>query len=140
MTIKIYDLCCANGHLFEGWFPSVEEFERQKSAGEISCPQCGSTAIEKRPSASRIAETRLQASERKKLEETCEKLMAAVREEANRAEDVGHNFVQESRDIAAGLSQKRAIKGLCTLKEAQELLDEGITVLPVPESSGKTIN
>ena len=140
MTIKIFDLCCANGHLFEGWFPSGEEFERQKTAGKISCPECGSTAIEKRPSASRIARSNLTASDRRKLDIACEKLMAAVREEANRAEDVGSNFVQESRNMAAGLSEKRIIKGVCTLQEARELLDEGITVLPVPESSGKTIN
>lgn len=140
MTIKIFDLCCANGHVFEGWFPTNAEFERQKDAGEIVCPECGSTNVEKRPSASRISKSTMSAADKKKLEAAYEKLMTAVREEAERAEDVGRNFVQESRDMAAGLSAARTIKGLCTLKEAQELQEEGITVLPVPESAGKTIN
>lgn len=139
MTIKIFDLCCANGHVFEGWFASNAEFERQKKAQQIVCPECGNTDIAKRPSASRISNSQRKASA-KELEAAYEKLMVAVRQEAERAEDVGRNFVQESRDMAAGLSEVRTIKGQCTVKEALQLQEEGITVLPVPESSGKTIN
>lgn len=140
MTIKIFNLCCANGHVFEGWFPSNDEFERQKAAGEIACPQCGSIEVEKRPSASRISHAKMSKKEREEFQAACERLMAAVRDEAAKAEDVGRNFVQESRNIAAGISENRTIKGQCTPEEARELLEEGIAVLPVPESSGKTIN
>lgn len=39
-----------------------------------------------------------------------------------------------------GESKRRLVKGKCSLRQAQELIEEGIEVLPVPESSGKTLN
>ena len=35
---------------------------------------------------------------------------------------------------------QRLIKGMCTRKEARELVEEGIGVVPLPESAGKTLN
>ncbi|MGE4411942.1 MAG: DUF1178 family protein [Sphingomonadales bacterium] len=44
----VFDLKCAGaGHVFEGWFASGDDFERQKSGGMLACPICGDTAIEK---------------------------------------------------------------------------------------------
>ncbi len=140
MTIKIFNLCCAAGHLFEGWFASSDEFERQRAAGLIECPQCGNTEVEKRPSASRIAHKKAAVDAVRQLEAARERLMTQVRRQAENAEDVGEKFVQESREIARGKAPQRNIKGLCTSAQAVELLEEGIVVLPVPESSGKTIN
>ncbi|MBW1713335.1 MAG: DUF1178 family protein, partial [Deltaproteobacteria bacterium] len=36
-----FDLSCAQGHLFEGWFDSAEAFEDQKKRGLVTCPLCG---------------------------------------------------------------------------------------------------
>jgi|SRR3989338_2203196 len=44
----IYDLECNQGHTFEGWFPSAESFETQKSLGMIPCTVCGSYEVTKR--------------------------------------------------------------------------------------------
>lgn len=141
MSIKIFNLCCANGHLFEGWFPSGEAFERQAAGGLIECPECGSHEVEKRPSASRIGTgPRPSRREQARLEALRTQVAATLRQAAGRAEDVGENFVTESRNIARGRARARPIKGQCTRQEALELLDEGITVLPVPESAGKTLN
>lgn len=149
MAIKIFDLCCANGHTFEGWFSSVEDFEEQNGKGLIACPVCASTDITRLPSASHIgassdAAEGARAPDRAEIEalvkEKFQAVMAMVRDAAGRAEDVGDDFVREARAIQAGRAPVRSIRGRCTSREAMELVEEGIAVLPVPESAGKTLN
>jgi hypothetical protein len=36
--MKVLNLRCANGHCFEGWFASDEEFMDQNGTGMIDCP------------------------------------------------------------------------------------------------------
>jgi hypothetical protein len=43
----LFKLRCARGHQFEGWFCNGDGFEAQQAAGEISCPECGETRVEK---------------------------------------------------------------------------------------------
>ncbi|HEY6967360.1 MAG TPA: DUF1178 family protein, partial [Burkholderiales bacterium] len=50
----VFDLQCAQGHRFEGWFASAKDFGAQKKRGLLSCPSCGSTAIERGLSAPRL--------------------------------------------------------------------------------------
>ena len=40
-----YDLKCRYDHVFEGWFPSSEGFEKQAKDGLISCPVCGDIQV-----------------------------------------------------------------------------------------------
>lgn len=47
-------------------------------------------------------------------------------------EDVGTDFVAEARKIQEGSSEKRGIYGVATIDETEELLEEGVDVLPVP--------
>ena len=58
MGIKIFDFCCDNGHLFEGWFKSDEAWQTECREGRFVCPICGNGQIKKRPSASRIAKVK----------------------------------------------------------------------------------
>ncbi len=51
----VYTVRCEKGHEFEGWFGSSASFESEAAAGEVACPQCGSTRIEKAPMAPAIA-------------------------------------------------------------------------------------
>ena len=48
------------------------------------------------------------------------------------ADYVGPNFAEEARKIHYGESPDRHIYGEATHKEAQELVDEGIDVAPLP--------
>lgn len=144
MTIKIFDLCCANGHVFEGWFSSTEDFESQNSKKLIACPICSDTHIERRPSPSRIGRSSKGSDaappDLEAMRERFEAIMAQVREAAVKAEDVGDGFAHEAREIQAGRAPERNIRGRCTAREALELVEEGISVLPIPESTGKTLN
>ncbi len=49
-------------------------------------------------------------------------------------EYVGNNFAEEARKIHYGDSEKRGIYGETTLRETEELIEEGIDILPVPGS------
>ena len=42
-----YSLKCAAGHGFESWFQNAAAFSALLTAGQVSCPVCGSDAIEK---------------------------------------------------------------------------------------------
>jgi len=50
----VVDLHCDQGHAFEGWFASGDELSRQQQAGLLGCPVCGSHAVQRRPSATRL--------------------------------------------------------------------------------------
>ncbi len=54
MGLKVFDLQCEHGHLFEGWFGSHEDYDSQQSRGMLTCPMCQSAKIEKRLSAPRL--------------------------------------------------------------------------------------
>lgn len=50
----LFALRCARGHQFEGWFRDGDGFEAQQKSGEISCPECGETKVEKAIMAPRL--------------------------------------------------------------------------------------
>ena len=47
----VFDLICGQGHGFEGWFASGDEFERQQAADLVRCPMCDDHHVARRPSA-----------------------------------------------------------------------------------------
>jgi hypothetical protein len=51
----LYELKCAADHRFEGWFRNSDAYDVQSSAGEVACPICGDSAIEKAPMAPHVA-------------------------------------------------------------------------------------
>jgi hypothetical protein len=51
----LFTVRCACGHQFEGWFRDGDGFGAQQKAGEISCPECGETKVEKAVMAPRLS-------------------------------------------------------------------------------------
>ncbi|MEP3420755.1 MAG: DUF1178 family protein [Erythrobacter sp.] len=43
----VFDLQCDQGHRFEGWFGSSSDYESQCERGLVTCPECGSSAVDK---------------------------------------------------------------------------------------------
>ena len=43
-----YQLRCAGGHDFDGWFRDSAAFDAQARAGFVECPTCGGTEVGKR--------------------------------------------------------------------------------------------
>jgi len=57
----------------------------------------------------------------------------AMRTIAARTEDVGDRFAEEARRIHRGDTPARDIRGRATLEQAQDLLEEGVELLPLPD-------
>ncbi len=43
----LYDVACANDHVFEAWFKDSASFDGQVKAGEVACPVCGDIRVQK---------------------------------------------------------------------------------------------
>jgi hypothetical protein len=145
----VFDLHCASGHRFEGWFGSAKDFASQKKRGLLSCPTCGDTAIDKGLSAPRL---NMGAQEPKQLPVPSQKtpdmegkdpfavaqmLYSRMLDEIlTKSEDVGSKFPEEARKIYYKESPGRAIRGQATTEEHDALVDEGIPVarFPIPPS------
>jgi hypothetical protein len=144
----IYDLLCKKKHQFEGWFPSLEVYEKQAARGEISCPTCGSRSVEKIPHACAVHVKRESAQEgnrgrqREKVDRDPPLSEADVKEALVRLhhyvrenfEDTGPRFAEEARRIFHGKAQNRPIHGTSTPEEKEQLDEEGVpyAILPKP--------
>ena len=138
--MKVLNLRCAEGHGFEGWFASEDEFAAQSAGGGIACPLCGATAISRLPSAPRLNVTRHSAPVAEAAQGTSMTLQSqwlrAVRHVMSSTEDVGDRFAEEARRIHYGEVEERGIRGRATSEDAEALREEGIAVvaLPLPEA------
>ncbi|WP_090061355.1 DUF1178 family protein [Celeribacter neptunius] len=56
-----YMLKCSEEHQFESWFRSAEAFESLKASGQVSCPVCGSSEVQKAMMAPRVSTARNRA-------------------------------------------------------------------------------
>ena len=138
--MKVLNLRCANGHGFEGWFASEDDFLGQNGRGLVECPMCSDRVITRLPSAPRLnlSGTREPGPEprRPAAEPAAADLQAmwmqAVREILRQTEDVGERFVEEARRIHFGEAEERGIRGVATPQEREALREEGIEVMALP--------
>lgn len=126
-----YDIVCAAGHPFDSWFSNAAGFDAQKAAGQIACPACGSTAVEKALMAPTVATDRTRPISTPR--DGREAALAALREKIEQgSEYVGMNFVTEARAIHAGDAPERSIYGEAKPDEARALIEDGVPVAPLP--------
>lgn len=52
--MKVLDLQCSQGHSFEGWFGSQDDYDAQRARGLLTCPMCNDSEIVKMLSAPRL--------------------------------------------------------------------------------------
>ena len=62
MSLKVFDLQCASGHVFEGWFSSHDDYDSQLARGLLVCPLCNDHHVIKRLSAPRLNVAHIRAS------------------------------------------------------------------------------
>ena len=68
------------------------------------------------------------------MSEQARKMVDAVKTEiAEKCDYVGEKFAEEARAMHYGEKDERPIFGKTTLKEAADLVDEGINAAPLPE-------
>ena len=145
--MKVLNLQCRHAHGFEGWFASEEDFQGQLARGLVECPLCGDAHVTKMPSAPRLnlgasepAPAAPAAAKQEVMSAPNEQLQAAwmqlVKQVMTQTEDVGERFAEEARKIHYGETEERGIRGQASREETQALLEEGISVLPLPIPKG----
>jgi hypothetical protein len=121
----VFDLRCEDsGDIFEAWFKSSAEFEKQTKRGLVQCPACQSTRIAKAPMAPRVPA--------KSTDSPLARLAAAQAKALENSEWVGDRFAEEARGMHVGDCEPRPVHGHATPAEAKALIDEGIPVAPLP--------
>jgi hypothetical protein len=153
----LFDLRCAKGHVFEGWFRDGAAFDAQAASRKVACPVCGSRNVVKAPMAPRIGKG--SAAERDRPAEkagaadkerrpdaagaakptpapTHMHVVQALRElrrhvEAN-CDYVGERFAEEARRIHYGETDRRNIYGEASDEEARALDEEGVEFKRIP--------
>ena len=157
--MKVLNLQCAHQHSFEGWFASEDDFQSQLVRGLVECPMCADKGIQKMPSAPRLnlgaqqvastaagnasvastvpveeassSSTELVASAGPSHEQQAA-FLKALRHVVANTEDVGDKFASQARRMHYGEEEARNIRGQATPREAIELIEEGIAVMPLP--------
>jgi len=129
-----FDLKCANGHKFEGWFDNLESFEKQDAENMISCPVCDNTEIKKI-----LSPVAMKSSAGKDIKKGIDpidygKLAAELfNYMQNEFEDLGADFTKEALKIHYGASEARNIRGTATESEEKILKDEGVPFIKFPD-------
>lgn len=144
----VFDLRCDEGHRFEGWFASSDDYTAQQERGLLACPQCGSVAVDKAPMAPAVPVKGNQMREPRpagrpdapvsnapiprEVMQAMQALAAAQSKALENSRWVGDGFAEESRAMHYGEKDLEVIHGKATLAEAKALLEEGIAVAPLP--------
>ena len=147
MALKVFDLQCEHGHVFEGWFASHDDYDAQRARGLVACPMCDSKEIAKRLSAPHLNVSHLHAPESARPASAQQapasdekavmaalqaRIMRQVRELVRSTENVGPRFAEEARRIHEGEADERPIRGTATQEERTALADDGIDVMTLP--------
>ncbi len=153
----VFDLeCRSGGHRFEGWFGSSEQFASQQARGLVTCPICGNGDVQKAVMAPNIARKGNQAAALPTSQPQSDaasvntpvvtnnapslppeadalfRSMAQAQAEALKTSRwVGDKFADTARAIHYGEREAEQVHGQATLRQAQELAEEGVTIAPV---------
>lgn len=128
-----YTLRCDKGHEFTGWFQSSEGFDQLQAAGHVSCTQCGSKSVEKSLMAPNVVSKSAPSGDLTTPADPRESALAKLRQHIEKTSDyVGMSFAAEARAIHEGTAPERAIYGEARIDEARQLIEEGISVAPLP--------
>jgi hypothetical protein len=155
-----YALVCDRRHEFEIWFKNSADYDKQVKRSLVSCPNCGSTKVEKALMApslgagakkKRTGEARpieapaIPEPESAPAEQPSPVAMISPPEQEFRAklkelrdhltknaDNVGTKFPEEARKMHYGEIEHRSIYGEASPEDAKELHEEGIEFHPLP--------
>lgn len=143
----VFDLCCAEGHRFEGWFSSSADYEDQRGRGLLACPSCGVSEVGKAPMAPAVPakgnaradvlppEAARPMANTPMPPEMQKALAALAKAQADALKNstwVGDKFAEETRKMHYGERDEAPIHGQASLAEAKALIEEGVPVAPLP--------
>lgn len=160
-----YTLKCRQDHSFESWFKSASAFETLQSAGQLSCPQCGSPEVAKSLMAPQVSTARTaDAPENQDTEKEhattptpttppaqqsidtpkssqAKASLSEMRDHIEKNSDyVGSDFTKQARAMNDGEAPTRSIYGEAKLEDAKALIKEGVPILPLPFMPKRKLN
>ena len=130
----VFDLRCSDGHVFEAWFGSGDDYEAQQARGLVSCPICGQAQVEKAPMAPNVG-AKSNSSDTpspQKMKAMLAEMASMQKKLLEKSDNVGDRFPDEARAIHLGETEARAIHGRATPAAAKDLIEDGIPVSPLP--------
>jgi len=152
-----YQLQCADGHGFDGWFKDSASFEQQAARGLLECPVCGGSKVNRAlmtPSVPRKGNARREVAVAPepqppakpaaapapapavvagRMPDHVRAMLQRLRAEVEKNCDyVGDDFADEARRIHRGDSGRRGIYGEASPTDAEALADEGIDIAHIP--------
>ena len=136
----VFNLICSTcEYEFEGWFDNSSAFESQKKRKLINCPNCESSKIKKTlvaPNVGKKSNTK-KTTNKKTIASNINKIKKIVEDNFDY---VGNQFTEEAKKIKYGETEDRPIYGEATLEQTKELIDEDISITPLPFQSSKKNN
>lgn len=152
----IYELTCLFGHHFEGWFPNLEAFEKQRKIGLLTCGACGCREVSKLPSGGHIGKSSIkpvttqlipsgidqpqpipekpQTHAAKTVNVDPVTLIKAI---SNYVEknftNVGGNFTDQAIQMHKGEVPPNPIYGNASEEQREQLEDEGVGYTLIPK-------
>ncbi|HLS69202.1 MAG TPA: DUF1178 family protein [Kiloniellales bacterium] len=142
-----YALRCENGHGFESWFRDSQAFDALSRSGNVSCPHCASTAVEKSLMTPRLGRAQAEAAvatpaeappppQQRTLVPQAEQVRALLQQLRRTVEEncdyVGDDFAEQARRIYYGEAEARGIYGETTPEDAEALVEEGVEFARIP--------
>lgn len=127
-----YTLVCDQDHRFESWFQSSAAFDALAGSGHLACAVCGSSDVTRAMMAPSVPAKGNKTDLSTPLSDA-EAAMAKLRADVKaNSDDVGPGFAQEARKMHDGDVPERAIHGTANLEDAKKLIDDGVSVTPLP--------
>jgi len=142
----VFDLQCGAKHVFEAWFGSTADFDKQVARGLIACPICSDASIGKAAMApavgakgNRRSDTGTPRRSPPDLPSSPAEIKAALTALAGiqakieqNCDYVGARFAEEARAIHFGETKPRGIFGEASAADVTSLAEDGIAVASLP--------
>ena len=131
-----YILKCQNGHEFESWFSSSDEFEKLDKKKLLECIYCNSKKVSKSIMSPMISSFKNKKDPNNKgnkdFKNEKNKLLFLRKYVENNFDYVGKDFSKKVREFYYDKKSKKGIYGTASQKEREELAEEGIDLLSIP--------
>jgi len=136
----VFNLKCKScSHVFEAWFSSSQEYNKQLKNKLLLCPNCDSPSIIKSimaPSISKKSNSKI-SKQKKIMINNINKFKKIIEKNFDY---VGDNFTEEAKKIKYGEIEERPIYGEANLEQTKELIEEDISFTPLPWTATKKSN
>ena len=137
----VFNLVCKSCQFeFEGCFDSSKDYAKQLRKNFINCPNCNSSSVKKflmSPNLSKKSNSKKIIKNKKTVINNIKKYKKIIEKNFDY---VGSNFTEEAKKMKYGEIDERPIYGEASLDQTKELLDEEISVVPLPWTPSKKTN